>query len=314
LGDQPYPTGEIGFNYFDALTRFYLNLRGNLTTYPAVFYFDAFELYREAWPENTEQVYSLNGVYVPPTNALVVGWQRHKDENTVAHEVRYAFENIHQIGWKAAIPAPDGVVIPLGWQGYNGMEWTTQAIDVSGVNQIFIAIKPQDATLFRQISIPTTLSNSGLDRDGDSLTDQAEVFFYDTDPLKADTDCDEILDGDEINQGSDPRDPASPGPQIGVVINSIAPDSIQASSTSIDITITGCYFGTGADVTFKNGNGPTPQASDVVVQESNEKITARVTIKNGGPPRDRMWDLNVTNPDGSSGVLVGGFTVVKPSK
>ncbi len=154
LGDQPYPTGESGFNYFDALTRFYVELKGTLPTYPAVFHFDAFEVYQETRPENIAQVYSLNGVYVPATNEIMVGWQRHKDENDVNHEVRYAFEDIHQIGWEAAILAPDGVVAPLGWQGYNGMEWVTQAIDVSGTSQIYIAIKPQNATTFRQITIP----------------------------------------------------------------------------------------------------------------------------------------------------------------
>jgi hypothetical protein len=154
LGDQPYPTGESGFNYFDALTRFYVELKGTLPAYPAVFQFDAFEVYQETRPENIEQVYSLNGVYVPATNEIIVGWQRHKDENAVSHEVRYAFSDIHQIGWQAATPAPGGMVAPLGWQGYNGMAWATQAIDVRGTTQIYIAIKPQNASTFRQITIP----------------------------------------------------------------------------------------------------------------------------------------------------------------
>jgi hypothetical protein len=38
-------------------------------------------------------------------------------------------------------------------------------------------------------------------------------------------------------------------------------------------------------------------------------ITALITAKDGGPPRNRVWDVRVTNPDGSSGVLTGGFTV-----
>ncbi|GAI46906.1 unnamed protein product, partial [marine sediment metagenome] len=38
-------------------------------------------------------------------------------------------------------------------------------------------------------------------------------------------------------------------------------------------------------------------------------ITARVTAKKAGPPRNRLWDVRVTNTDASSGVLVDGFTV-----
>ena len=70
-----------------------------------------------------------------------------------------------------------------------------------------------------------------------------------------------------------------------------------------------CWQFTGADVTFENGNGPTPTASNIIVVDSNT-ITAEVTAKSGGPPRNRMWDVRVTNPDGASDVLVDGFTVI----
>ncbi|UCE38875.1 MAG: hypothetical protein JSW00_06540 [Thermoplasmata archaeon] len=56
------------------------------------------------------------------------------------------------------------------------------------------------------------------------------------------------------------------------------------------------------------GSGPTPTVSNVVVVDGNT-ITATVTAKSGGPPRNRVWDVRVTNPDRSSGVLSGGFTV-----
>jgi hypothetical protein len=38
-------------------------------------------------------------------------------------------------------------------------------------------------------------------------------------------------------------------------------------------------------------------------------ITAILTAKSGGPRRDRVWDVRVTNPDGGSSVLAGGLTV-----
>jgi hypothetical protein len=61
-------------------------------------------------------------------------------------------------------------------------------------------------------------------------------------------------------------------------------------------------------VTFVNGSGPTPTASNVVVVSATQ-ITCTVTIPDGGPPRNRVWDVRVTNPDGKFGTLAGGFTV-----
>ncbi len=159
-GDMTYPTGETGFNYFDALTRFYVDILGPLSSYPADFYVDGIELYPEARPENTRQIYSLNGVYVPASKTILVGWMRDKDENDVKHEVRYAFFDIFRIGWANATPAPDGLVTPMGWQGYNGMEWSTSSIDVTGRSVIYIAIKPQNSSSFRQIAIPLSTGSS----------------------------------------------------------------------------------------------------------------------------------------------------------
>lgn len=94
----------------------------------------------------------------------------------------------------------------------------------------------------------------------------------------------------------------------GVVdVESIVPDSMKAGNT-IDVTIYGSGFAEGAEVKFENGSGPTPTTSNVKVIDS-DTIEATVTAKSGGPPRDRVWDVRITNTDGSSGVLVEGFTV-----
>ena len=83
--------------------------------------------------------------------------------------------------------------------------------------------------------------------------------------------------------------------------------SVQAGS-SVEVTITGSGFVAGASVTFENGNGPAPTASDVFFFDANTLIGI-VTVKSGGPPRNRLWDVRVTNTDGSTGVMVDGFTV-----
>ncbi len=153
-GNLPYPTGETGYNYFDALTRFYFDAQGPMTAVPADFYFDGFELYKETRPENIDQIYSLNGVYIPSTNTLHVAWDRNKSEDTIKHEVRYSFDDVFRIGWQNAVPAPGGLITPPGLGGYNGMTWESTAVDLSGKKIIYVAIKPQNSSLFREIAIP----------------------------------------------------------------------------------------------------------------------------------------------------------------
>jgi len=97
-------------------------------------------------------------------------------------------------------------------------------------------------------------------------------------------------------------------PSEGVTVNSIDPNSMDAG-TSVSVIITGSGFVDGAEVTFENGVGPAPIASNVDVADDTNTITATVTAKSGGPPRERVWDVRVTNPDSSSGVLLDGFTV-----
>jgi hypothetical protein len=38
-------------------------------------------------------------------------------------------------------------------------------------------------------------------------------------------------------------------------------------------------------------------------------ITVTLVIKTGGPKRERVWDVRVTNPDTSTAVLTGGLVI-----
>jgi hypothetical protein len=91
-------------------------------------------------------------------------------------------------------------------------------------------------------------------------------------------------------------------PSGDVVVSDIEPESMQAGS-SVPVTITGEGFASGMKVTFENGSGPRPTASDVIVQDANT-IKATVTVKSGGPASERIWDVRV-----GSAVVVDGFTV-----
>jgi len=90
-------------------------------------------------------------------------------------------------------------------------------------------------------------------------------------------------------------------------ISSISPASLKAG-TSGSVTITGTNFVAGATVVLQNGNGPVPSVTNVVVTSSTS-ITATITVPSGGAPRNRSFDVKVTNPNGQSTTLSQGFTV-----
>jgi serine protease len=94
-----------------------------------------------------------------------------------------------------------------------------------------------------------------------------------------------------------------------VQVTGIDPDQMDAGTT-IEMTISGSGFQTGASVLFENGRGPAPTASNVLVVDGNT-ITASVSAKSSGPRGTFVWDVRVTNPDNSTGVLAGGFTVIR---
>lgn len=97
-------------------------------------------------------------------------------------------------------------------------------------------------------------------------------------------------------------------PSAGIDVTSISPNTMLAGSTLTNVTITGSGFLAGAAVTLENGAGSTPATSNIVVGDENT-ITLTIKAKNGGPRRNRVWDVRVTNPDSSTGILSDGFTV-----
>jgi hypothetical protein len=160
LGVQAYPT-EIGginggddplstYNYFDTMTRIYI--QDDLAT--GSFLMDDFQFYNEPVQENDKQVFSVTSTYNPTNNELILTWNRFKDDNSINEDVRYAFSDIHQIGWNAATPAPNGIITPPGWQGYNGMVYDNSTLPLAGHSEVYIAIKPENSNTFTEIAVP----------------------------------------------------------------------------------------------------------------------------------------------------------------
>jgi len=94
---------------------------------------------------------------------------------------------------------------------------------------------------------------------------------------------------------------------VELTVTGISPGSV-AVGTTANVTIKGSGFVGGADVALEGGSGPAPSVSNVNVVSATQ-ITAAVTVKTGGPPRNRVWDVRVTNPGGASAALASGFTV-----
>jgi PKD repeat protein len=117
-----------------------------------------------------------------------------------------------------------------------------------------------------------------------------------------------LIATDNEGASSAPRthDVSVSDPGAGPSIQGIAPNAMSSGAT-IGVTISGSGFAAGAALTFVNGSGPIPVASNVSVTPSS--ISASVYVKRGGPRRLRTWDVLVTHPDGSADTLVGGFTV-----
>jgi hypothetical protein len=108
------------------------------------------------------------------------------------------------------------------------------------------------------------------------------------------------LDADDVAV-TNCDDEAGPGPSVGT----ISPNEMYAGE-SIPVEISGSGFASGAEVTFENGSGVAPTAN--VTSVSSTTIEAVVTAHRNA--KAAVWDVRVTNPDGSFDVLVGGFTVV----
>jgi hypothetical protein len=93
-------------------------------------------------------------------------------------------------------------------------------------------------------------------------------------------------------------------PATQVRVDSITPDWVRAGS-SVLVTIAGSGFEAGMSISFENGSGKTPIASNVEVV-NGDVIQATVSVPNGGTSADPVWDLRV-----GPARLRDAFTVIR---
>jgi hypothetical protein len=154
-GEKEFVTGEAGINYFDSMTRFYLDMNSQefLTEsdLPKEIYYDHFLVYRDD-KEIVDETYSMHGCYVANSNLIHVGWSRLKTGGQLEYLVRHAFESVHDIGWDNATPSPEGAIQHEGG-AYNTMYYETDQINVGSNSRIFIAVKPALSDHFREFEV-----------------------------------------------------------------------------------------------------------------------------------------------------------------
>ncbi|MHC4471442.1 MAG: hypothetical protein ACYS99_10805 [Planctomycetota bacterium] len=97
--------------------------------------------------------------------------------------------------------------------------------------------------------------------------------------------------------------------QPPITLKSIRPGLMKAGTT-VDVTLTGTGFISGATLEMRNGSGSRPKATSVTVV-SPTIITARVSAGRRGPQGTRIWDVVLTNPGGQTASLPGGLTICK---
>jgi len=82
-------------------------------------------------------------------------------------------------------------------------------------------------------------------------------------------------------------------------------DNFVRAGSSKPVVIHGSGFAAGMAVSFENGSGKVPVASNVSVVTS-DTITATVSVASGGSTSDPVWDLRV-----GDAVLPNAFTVTR---
>ena len=101
---------------------------------------------------------------------------------------------------------------------------------------------------------------------------------------------------------------AVPPPPVPVSVTGIYPNVVSQNAGMTTVAIGGTGFADGASVTFANGSGPAPRVLSVRL-DSSTQLTVNLEIRSGGPRKNRFWDVQVSNPDGTTGVAVRLLTI-----
>jgi thermitase len=105
-----------------------------------------------------------------------------------------------------------------------------------------------------------------------------------------------------------PPPPPPPPPVEDLSVTGLEPGVVAMGAGVTDLVVTGTGFASGASLALVNGSGPSPRVLGVTWNSSTQ-LTVSVDIRSGGPRRNRVWDVQVSNPDGSTATGVGLLTI-----
>ena len=95
----------------------------------------------------------------------------------------------------------------------------------------------------------------------------------------------------------------NPEPPAPLSVGGIQPSVVGQGAGVVKFVVTGTGYASGITLAFQGGDGPAPRVRQVT-RDSSTQLSAMVEVRSGGPARDRLWDVRVTNPDGSTSVRV----------
>ncbi len=100
---------------------------------------------------------------------------------------------------------------------------------------------------------------------------------------------------------------------VVLAVTGITPSAIPGGTVDTPVTISGSGFDSSTAITFSGGAGPAPTVKVVSVSLDGTTINGDLTAKDGGPNRERSWDMTLTNADGSSVTLANALLVTLPA-
>jgi hypothetical protein len=156
--DHAHFSGQPAWNYMDALGNWYFDstVTHPALTFPCDFYFDDIEYFSEDETlMNMETVYAVHGGFDVGSSTVYVGWSHPKDDDTTKADVVYAFSDLYASGFASGttFPGTSGGVTPLS-SVYNCQLVSSNSITLGVNTVIYVGIRQQGDTGFRQIAIP----------------------------------------------------------------------------------------------------------------------------------------------------------------
>ncbi|MDB5046946.1 MAG: hypothetical protein JWO30_17 [Fibrobacteres bacterium] len=157
-----HPTGEANYNYFDALTRWYINdPYGRTASFPMAYKLDDVRFYRETRNEN-DSLYTISASYEPATHKTFISVNMWKRNVFPIHEFRFSRNDILTNGWASATQCPNGRITPPGDGGYNTVVYQSSGMTFNVGETIYFAVKPDNSSRMIQISLPIMDAQGGL--------------------------------------------------------------------------------------------------------------------------------------------------------